>query len=398
MTEDRPSRPSRNPTPRPSAWSRSCSRTSRAAPGSGRNTPSRCGTPSRVTTPCSGTPSKRRGTRLQDRRRRLPRRLPPTRPRTRRRTRRPARPPRRAVGAARRPIPPRPPRPARRRRPSAATATTSAPPSAAPPVCSAPPTAGRRCLRGHGGAAGAAGCPTGASLRSLGRHRLKDLTQPQEIFQLLPPRPARETSPRLRSLESFQHNLPGQLTSFIGQRARDGRGAAPAGRDPAADADGHGRRGQVPAGLAGGRRRPGRVTRTASGWSNWPRCPTPPWSRRPSPRVLGLREEPDQRLAGDADRRPAAQVAAAGAGQLRAPGGRLRPAGRARCCAPAPICGSWPPAARRWTSPASAPCRSPPCALSAGRRPARPRPRCWRHPRPCACSWTGRPRPGPASA
>ena len=39
--------------------------------------------------------------------------------------------------------------------------------------------------------------------------------------------------------------------------------------------------------------------------------------------------------AGHADRRPAGQAAAAGAGQLRAPARRLRRAGRARCCGPA---------------------------------------------------------------
>ena len=56
----------------------------------------------------------------------------------------------------------------------------------------------------------------GAVLRSLGRHRLKDLTEPQEVFQLthpaLPP-----DFPPLRSLESFTHNLPSQLSSFVGR-------------------------------------------------------------------------------------------------------------------------------------------------------------------------------------
>lgn len=54
------------------------------------------------------------------------------------------------------------------------------------------------------------------TLRSLGRHRLKDLTQPEEIFQLT--HPALPSSfPPLRSLESFTHNLPSQLSSFIGR-------------------------------------------------------------------------------------------------------------------------------------------------------------------------------------
>ncbi len=58
--------------------------------------------------------------------------------------------------------------------------------------------------------------PAGTSLRTLGRHRLKDLAQPQEVFQLLHPSLPAEFPP-LRSLESFSHNLPGQLTSFIGR-------------------------------------------------------------------------------------------------------------------------------------------------------------------------------------
>lgn len=58
--------------------------------------------------------------------------------------------------------------------------------------------------------------PTDVALRSLGRHRLKDLAQPQEIFQLTHPALPCEFPP-LRSLESFTHNLPLQLSSFIGR-------------------------------------------------------------------------------------------------------------------------------------------------------------------------------------
>ena len=56
------------------------------------------------------------------------------------------------------------------------------------------------------------------SLRSLGRHRFKDLAQPQEVFQLVHPALPQDFPP-LRSLEAFTHNLPSQLSSFIG---RDG--------------------------------------------------------------------------------------------------------------------------------------------------------------------------------
>jgi predicted ATPase/class 3 adenylate cyclase len=61
-----------------------------------------------------------------------------------------------------------------------------------------------------------AALPEGASLRDLGAHRLKDLQQPEHLFQLLSPGLPTEFPP-LRSLEAFAHNLPSQLTSFIGR-------------------------------------------------------------------------------------------------------------------------------------------------------------------------------------
>jgi predicted ATPase/class 3 adenylate cyclase len=61
-----------------------------------------------------------------------------------------------------------------------------------------------------------AALPADASFRDLGSHRLKDLQQPEQIFQLLHPTLPAEFPP-LRSLETFAHNLPAQLTSFIGR-------------------------------------------------------------------------------------------------------------------------------------------------------------------------------------
>jgi predicted ATPase/class 3 adenylate cyclase len=58
--------------------------------------------------------------------------------------------------------------------------------------------------------------PPEMSLRDLGAHRLKDLQQPEHVFQLLAPALPAEFPP-LRSLEAFAHNLPAQLTSFIGR-------------------------------------------------------------------------------------------------------------------------------------------------------------------------------------
>ena len=49
-------------------------------------------------------------------------------------------------------------------------------------------------------------------LLDLGPHRLKDLGEPQRLYQAGP-----GTFPRLRSLETFTHNLPAQRTTFIGR-------------------------------------------------------------------------------------------------------------------------------------------------------------------------------------
>jgi len=62
--------------------------------------------------------------------------------------------------------------------------------------------------------------PEGVTLRDLGAHRLKDLGKPERLFQLEVP--GLEASfPPLRSLDnpSFEHNLPFQLSNFVGRRA-----------------------------------------------------------------------------------------------------------------------------------------------------------------------------------
>ena len=56
----------------------------------------------------------------------------------------------------------------------------------------------------------------GAGLRDMGPHRLKDLQRPEQVFQLThPDLPA--DFPALNSLDAHPHNLPVQLTSFIGR-------------------------------------------------------------------------------------------------------------------------------------------------------------------------------------
>src|SRR6516162_2715178 len=61
--------------------------------------------------------------------------------------------------------------------------------------------------------------PEGVGLRDLGEHRLRDLAHPLRLFQVLVSG-LPTNFPALRSLDAHPHNLPIQLTSFIG-RARE---------------------------------------------------------------------------------------------------------------------------------------------------------------------------------
>jgi predicted ATPase/class 3 adenylate cyclase len=54
------------------------------------------------------------------------------------------------------------------------------------------------------------------TLKDLGEHRLRDLAQPEHVFQLQAPHLVAEFPP-LSSLTSFKTNLPHQLASFIGR-------------------------------------------------------------------------------------------------------------------------------------------------------------------------------------
>ncbi len=85
--------------------------------------------------------------------------------------------------------------------------------------------AARICAAAHGGQilvsqetgrAVQAALPPGASLRDLGSHLLKDLQQPEKVFQVLHPALPAEFPP-LSSLDAFANNLPRQLTSFVGR-------------------------------------------------------------------------------------------------------------------------------------------------------------------------------------
>jgi predicted ATPase/class 3 adenylate cyclase len=58
--------------------------------------------------------------------------------------------------------------------------------------------------------------PDGAVLRDLGFHQLKDLGEPEHVFQLDHPDLRREFPP-LKALDARRHNLPEQLSSFVGR-------------------------------------------------------------------------------------------------------------------------------------------------------------------------------------
>ena len=58
--------------------------------------------------------------------------------------------------------------------------------------------------------------PEGCFLRDLGEHRLRDLLEPERVFQLLHPDLPGDFPP-LRSLDARPNNLPRQPTPFLGR-------------------------------------------------------------------------------------------------------------------------------------------------------------------------------------
>ena len=58
--------------------------------------------------------------------------------------------------------------------------------------------------------------PAAVSLRDLGKVRLKDLSIPEHVYQVVHPQ-LRQDFPALRSLEATPNNLPQQATSFVGR-------------------------------------------------------------------------------------------------------------------------------------------------------------------------------------
>jgi len=58
--------------------------------------------------------------------------------------------------------------------------------------------------------------PEGTELRDMGERRLKDIVRPEHLYQVTAPDLPSEFPP-LTTLETINHNLPAQLTSFIGR-------------------------------------------------------------------------------------------------------------------------------------------------------------------------------------
>src|SRR5512136_1538394 len=63
--------------------------------------------------------------------------------------------------------------------------------------------------------------PQDTTLRDLGARRLKDLIRPEQIFQVVAPGLPSDFAP-LKTLDVHPHNLPVQLTSFIGREREMG--------------------------------------------------------------------------------------------------------------------------------------------------------------------------------
>ena len=186
--------------------------------------------------------------------------------------------------------------------------------------------------------------------------------------------------------------LPAEVTSFVGRRHEVAEVKRLLSGARAGDADRCGRGRQDPAGAAGRGRACGGRSRTACGWSSSPRWTAPELLAQTVAEALEIR---------DRSARPPLEVltdhlrdkpGAGDPGQLRAPAARVRRAGRDAAARRPPTCGSWPPAGRRWASPASRrwPCRRWRCPAPMSRgRPSRRSRSATR----CGCSPSG---PGPS--
>lgn len=94
--------------------------------------------------------------------------------------------------------------------------------------------------------------PEGVRLRPLGSYRLKDLTEPEALWQV-EVRGLPASFPPLRALDVRRAHLPPDGTTFVGRHVElDGPGAASGCRPKADHSDGARRGGQDPSGAPGG--------------------------------------------------------------------------------------------------------------------------------------------------
>ena len=61
------------------------------------------------------------------------------------------------------------------------------------------------------------GLPSDVTVRDMGKHRLKDLTRPERVYQITP-EGLNDDFPPLASLDAVRTNLPVQLTDFVGRQ------------------------------------------------------------------------------------------------------------------------------------------------------------------------------------
>ena len=71
--------------------------------------------------------------------------------------------------------------------------------------------------------------PDGVRLLDLGRHRLKDLAEPERVFQVVAPDLPSDFPP-LASLDARPHNLPTHPTALLGRERELADGARAAAR------------------------------------------------------------------------------------------------------------------------------------------------------------------------
>ena len=118
--------------------------------------------------------------------------------------------------------------------------------------------------------------PEGIALRDMGAHGLKDLAQPEHLFQLVVPELPADFPP-LRTLDTQPNNLPRQLTSFVGREREIAEVETLLRGHVAAHAD-RCRRLRQDAARAPGRGGDARaVSATGCGWSSSRRWPTRGW-------------------------------------------------------------------------------------------------------------------------